>query len=195
MKFMTMGAAKTLQALSLQEYLEIEEKAEFKSEYHQGFLVAMAGSTRNHALIAMNMGAELRHRLRGNGCSTYGSDLKVFIEPLDKSLYPDVTVICGPPAYGLDRKDLIVNPSLVVEVLSGSTEGYDRGEKFSFYRQLPSLQEYVLVSQQRPLVEVFRRAENANEWLLSWAEGLGSSIELAGTSLPLTEVYQGVEWE
>ena len=190
----TMGAAKTLQALSLQEYLEIEEKAEFKSEYHQGFLVAMAGSTRNHSLISSHLVRALGNRI-GQGCEVHGSDLKVFIEPLDKSLYPDVTVICGPPAYGLDRKDLIVNPSLIVEVLSGSTEGYDRGEKFSFYRQLPSLQEYVLVSQQRPLVEVFRRAENANEWLLSWAEGLDSSIELAGTTLPLKEVYQGVEWE
>jgi Uma2 family endonuclease len=190
-----MGAAETLPLLSLEEYLQLEEQAEYKSEYHAGYIVAMAGATRNHSLIGANMLRGIGNALSGS-CEVHGSDLKVYIDALTKSLYPDVTVICGAPEFGKNRKDLITNPSLLIEVLSESTEAFDRGDKFSFYRHIPSLREYVLVSQKKPMIESFFKTEGGF-WKLNYAEGIDSEIhiESLGLSLPLAEVYRGVEWE
>ncbi|MDX2283148.1 MAG: Uma2 family endonuclease [Bacteroidia bacterium] len=180
--------------MSLEEYLRLEEQAECKSEYHGGHIVAMAGATRNHSLIASNLLRGLGGLLPG-ACEIHGSDLKLYIASLSKVLYPDVTVICGPPAYAQQRKDLVLNPQLIVEVLSDGTEAYDRGDKFACYRQIPTLREYLLVSQRQPMIEIFRR--EGQFWVLSYAEGLDAEllVQTAGAPLPLAGVYRGVEWD
>jgi Uma2 family endonuclease len=180
------------------EYLLLERAARHKSELISGEIYAMAGASETHILITGNVFAELRAQFKGRPCRAYASDMRVQINTTGAYVYPDVTAVCGDPVFRPDAHlDTLTNPTLVVEVLSPSTEAYDRDEKAAHYRRLPSLREYVLVAQDRPHVEVYRRRGDAAagaEWILSEADGLGTSVRLASISceLALAEVYDRI---
>jgi len=184
-------------ALSPAEYLLIEREADYKSEYLGGEMFAMAGATALHNLISANVLCELCIGLKGKVCAPYAGDLRIHTPSTGLYTYPDVSVICGPPEFtpADDRLETVTNPTLLVEVLSDSTEAYDRGMKFEHYRSLPSLAEYVLISQKSALVEVFLRQPDGT-WRLTPVNGLGASAPLAslGLELRLAEVYDRVEF-
>ncbi len=162
-----------------------------KHEYLRGQVFAMAGGTPEHAALAMAVGAALSLALAGRRCRVFGSDLRVRVEATDLTTYPDLTVICGSFEPADSDPNAATNPTLIVEVLSDSTEAYDRGEKFAHYRRLPSLSEYVLVSQHEPRLESYRKS-GAGEWVLSEA-GAGQSLILAsleGVRLETDAIYR-----
>lgn len=186
-------ATQPVESLSPEEYLRIERAAEFKSEYIDGFLVAMPGERRPHVLITVNLVRELSTQLLDRPCEVYVQDMRVRITESNMYAYPDVTVVCGQPEFEDDEFDVLLNPTVIIEVLSESTEGYDRGLKFERYRRRPSLREYVLVSQERIVVERFSR--QGEHWLLTDAISLDDVIELSsiGCTLPLRDIYKKVE--
>jgi Uma2 family endonuclease len=147
------------------EYLEIERKAEIKSEYIAGRMYAMSGASRQHNLIAGNTLSEIHPQLRGKDCQAYVSDMRVKVSPTGIYTYPDVVAVCGEPRFEDAHVDTLLNPTVIVEVLSRSTEAYDRGEKFAHYRRIESLREYVLVAQDKIRIEHYRR--DGEEWVLS----------------------------
>ena len=171
------------------EYLAAEAVSEVRHEYLNGDVWAMAGGTPEHSALAAAMIRELGASLRGKPGRTFTSDLRVRILETGLSTYPDVSVVCGQLETSLDDKDAITNPIVPVEVLSEATEAYDRGAKWAHYRRVPSLREYVLVSQVEPLVEVYRRAESGR-WELLEARS-GEAIELAslGVHLDVAAIY------
>lgn len=177
--------------LTVEQYLALERKAETKSEYLNGEVFAMTGATREHNLIVLNVGASLHAQLRGRSCEAYIGDMRVRVSTTGLFTYPDVVVVCGEP--DLDNGfDTLLNPTLIVEVLSESTEDYDRGTKFAHYRTIPSLSEYVLVAQKEVHVEHFIR--QADGWLLTETSDLGDTVELPsiGCRLSLKDVYERV---
>ena len=181
--------------LTPEQYLEIERKAEFKSEFYRGEMFAMSGASREHNLIANNIGGEARGRLRGTPCEVYGSDMRVRVDRTGLYVYPDVVIACGEPRFVDEHVDTLVNPRVLFEILSDSTEKYDRSTKMSQYMQIDSLQEYVLVSQSQQRVEVYQRRSDG-KWNYSDASGLAASITLesVGITLPLSEIYLRVEF-
>jgi Uma2 family endonuclease len=182
------------QHYTAEEYLTLERQAAYKSEYYAGEIFAMAGVSRWHNLIVANVIGELRAQLKGRPCTTYPSDLRVKISPTGLYTYPDVTVFCGDAQFEDTQQDTLVNPTLIVEVLSDSTEAYDRGGKFAHYRKLPSLQEYVLIAQTKPHVEHYVRQPD-NRWLLADADSMQQTLHLPSIDchLALSEVYDKVE--
>lgn len=176
-----------------EEYLALEEKAEYRSEFNDGFIVAMAGGTINHAQITANISRNLGNRLTKN-CTSLTQDVKVRVENYRKFYYPDVLVICGEPILFQKRNDTITNPILLVEVISESTEAKDRGEKMLAYRTLDSLQEYVLVSQNSAVVEQFSKNQDG-KWIHSATIGLKSKVyfESIAVEISLEEIYQRVK--
>jgi Uma2 family endonuclease len=190
-----MPLPETSRRLTEAEYLEIERAALFKSEFYQGEMFAMSGGTLQHSLIATNLAGEFRQRLKGGSCVAYNTDLRVKVEAAGLYTYPDLSVICGPARFVEGTNDTVVNPTILVEVLSDSTEAYDRGTKFEQYRQIPTLQEYLLVSQKAPRIEQFKRQANG-EWLLKIAAGLDQSLELPslGIVISLAEVFAQVDF-
>jgi Uma2 family endonuclease len=188
-----MSAAHELR-LTPEEYLAIEREAERKSEYYDGQMFLMSGASRPHILITSNINWELSSQLRDRPCEVYGGDLRLKVTEAGLYTYPDLTVACGDIQFEDSRSDTLLNPLMVIEVLSPSTEAYDRGRKFSFYRALDSLQEYVLVSQSEHRVERFARQPDSVDWLYSEAVGLESAMELTsiGCRLRLSEVYRKV---
>lgn len=182
--------------LTPEEYLAIERAAPFKSEFINGEMYAMAGASSKHALVTNNVGGELRNRLRGGRCRAFSGDLRVHVPDTGLYTYPDVSVVCGPPQFVSDQFDTLTNPTLIVEVLSPSTENYDRNTKFIHYQRLASLRDYLLVAQNQARVEHYARQEgNPNQWLLTVLTELSASVQLAslGIELPLAEIYDGVE--
>ena len=181
--------------LTPEEYLDIERKAEFKSEYYHGEMFAMAGGSPRHAWIIANLIYELVRQLKGRPCRVYPSDLRLRVSPTGLYTYPDVMVVCGEPQYADDQKDTLLNPVVILEVLSDSTRDYDRGRKFQFYRTLPSLLEYLTVAQDAPHIEQWTRQEE-NRGLLSEFNDLSQSIQLTSIDcvLSLAEVYDKVDW-
>ena len=175
------------------QYLELERAAPFRSEYYNGRMYAMSGGSHGHALIIGNLIGELWGALKKGPCRVTPSDLRVRVSPAGLYTYPDVVVVCGEPKYADNQADTLLNPVLIIEVLSPSTEGYDRGFKSAQYRTLASLQEYALVSQAEPRIEVFRRQPGAG-WLFSEAVGLEAvcRFENVGVSLALAELYDKV---
>jgi len=171
------------------EYLAGEQTSDVKHEYLRGEVWAMSGGTPAHARIQQNVSTALAIALKGKPCGVYSSDLRVRIVSTDRSTYPDVTVICGKLETASDDPDAVVNPHLIVEVLSDSTEASDRGEKFAHYRRLESLQEYVLVSQQTQRVEVFRRGEGVTWTFIPVREGELVEFKSLDVRLDLTDVY------
>ena len=179
--------------LTPEEYLAIERKAEYKSEYFNGEMFAMTGASRKHNLIALNIGGELRQQLKGKPCEAYVNDMRVRIPRTRLYTYPDVVVVCGEPEFEDDFIDTLLNPTLIVEVLSESTESYDRGKKSSYYRTVQSLAEYLLVSQDEYKVEQYVKQADGR-WLLTDIRSPEGVVEL--TSIPcvlaLKEVYDRV---
>jgi Uma2 family endonuclease len=179
---------------SPEEYLALERRAEHKSQFFDGEIFAMSGASRRHNLIAMNIGRELSAQLKGRTCEVYPSDMRVKVSPTGLYTYPDVVVVCGEPRFEDDRDDTLLNPTVVIEVLSPSTEDYDRGRKAEQYRQIESLAEYVLVAQDRHHVEIHRR-QKSGEWLLWETNRPDDTAKLRsiGCELPLVEMYDKVE--
>jgi Uma2 family endonuclease len=179
--------------LTPDQYLEAERGAEFRSEYYNGHIYAMSGGSYQHFQIIGNIAGELHAALKKRSCSVGASDLRLRVSPDGLYTYPDVVVICGDPRFADDRRDTLLNPTLILEVLSPSTEAYDRGFKSAQYRTLESLEEYVLVSQAEPRVEVFRR-QPGGHWLLSEAIGLQAvcRFESLDCAVPLADVYDKV---
>lgn len=176
------------------EYLALERSAREKSEYVNGRIYAMAGASRVHNLIAGNVFGELRARLRGRPCETYMSEMRVKVQQTGMYTYPDVVALCGEPRLEDAELDTLLNPSVIVEVLSPSTESYDRGEKFAHYRRLETLQEYVLVEQVRRRIEHFRR--EGDHWVLTEISDAGGELTLSslGCTLALADIYDRVEF-
>ncbi len=189
-------AVQTKPFITPEEYLERERQAEYKSEYYNGEIFAMSGGTHNHSLLTSNFIAVLNVALRGTGCLVFTSDLRVHIPAVGLYTYPDVSVVCGEVDLLDDMHDILLNPVLLVEVLSPSTESYDRGKKFAFYRSITSLKEYALVSQRQKLVEVFRKNEE-NLWVLHETDEARGTVELAsvGCALQLDDLYANVTFE
>jgi len=175
--------------VSPEEYLELERAAEERHEYLDGEIVAMSGGTVEHSLIAQNIIGELRNALRPKPCKVFTSDMKIRIESANRYTYADAVVVCGPPRLADEVRDTLLNPTAIFEVLSDSTESYDRGEKFAGYRTLPSVQEYVLASQKQEQVEHFHRQPDGS-WLLH-VYGTGETVSLPslGCELKVDEVY------
>ena len=181
--------------LTAEEYLALERQAETKSEYIDGETVAMAGGSPNHSLVIGNLHAELRQCLKGRPCRTYPGDLRVRVPAGNLYTYPDVVVVCGDLQMDDVDPDAVLNPTLIAEVLSPTTESYDRGRKFELYQTLESLKEYVLVAQDRPRVEHFLR-QDGHVWLYTDVSGLESSVSFAsiGCHVLLAEIYDKVDF-
>ena len=179
-------------SITPEQYLALERQAETKSEYFAGEIFAMAGASREHNRISGNAFGELWSQLRDRPCATYNSDMKVRTTE-DHYAYPDVTVVCGEEEFEDEETDVLLNPTLIVEVLSPTTEAWDRGGKFEQYRQRESLQEYVLIAQDRPHVERFAR-QASGQWLLTEVNGLEAVLSLPsiGCEVRLAEVYRNV---
>ena len=183
-----------------EEYLEIERAAEFKSEYFQGEMFpmggpyAMAGAKWAHNLLVGHLVRELGQQLRSRPCDVLPSDMRVRVSQSDLYTYPDVVVVCGEPQFPDDRRDTLLNPNLLVEVLSPSTEAYDRGRKFELYRTIESLSEYLLVSSDRVQAELYTRQPDCR-WLLTAASGMDESLELesVGCRIGLRDLYEKVD--
>ncbi len=169
-----------------EEYLELEREATYKSEYYNGEIFAMAGAGRNHNRIVENLSIDIGFFLKGKPCRTYSSDQRIHIPANGLYTYPDILAVCGKDQL-LDRhKDTIVNPRLIVEVLSESTEAYDRGEKFHLYRSIPTLQEYVLINSRQIAAEVFTKNEEGLWTLTSEAFESEGSVHMTSIGLRLT---------
>ncbi len=180
--------------LTPEEYLAIERAAEYKSEYYGGEMFALAGASRRHNLVTLNIGAELRARLRGKPCISFANDMRVKVDRIGKYTYPDVVVACGEPRFESSDQDTLLNPVVIVEVLSESTEAYDRGQKFEHYRGIESLREYLLVAQDRYRVEQYLRQDDGR-WIFTEISGADSTLVLSsiGCEIPLNEIYHLVE--
>ena len=180
--------------LSPEEYLEIERRAEYKSEYFQGEMFAMAGASLVHNILVSRLVRDLGHQLRRGPCQVLPSDMRVRVSATGLYTYPDVSVVCGPPQLADEHSDILLNPSFIAEVLSPSTEGYDRGRKFEQYRAIASLAEYLLVAQDRVHVELFARPADGR-WVLSEASGPEATLELPGIGcrLSLADLYEKVD--
>lgn len=193
---MNMGEVAITRKYTIQSYLELEKKSKEKFEFHDGNVLAMAGGSPDHSLISANITAELRSLLKSNKgtCKAYNSDVKVAVEEAGRYYYPDASVVCGETLLSALNPQAIVNPLLIVEVLSESTERFDRGEKFFYYRQIPSLKEYLVVSQNQPIAEVYYR-ENENVWQFRTVIGLENTISLQSISgeILMKEVYHNVK--
>jgi len=180
--------------LTADEYLEIERLAPTKHQFYEGEMFAMSGASIPHGRITSNLHAELASQIKGSSCESFVADLRVEVQRSGLFTYPDIAVVCGPHEYRDSKADTLLNPTVIFEVLSPSTENYDRGKKFAHYRLIPSLQVYVLVSQDQPLIECFHR--QGETWNLIIAEGLDASlrIEEIGVEIPLREIYARVEF-
>jgi Uma2 family endonuclease len=176
--------------LSPEEYLALERKAEFKSEYMDGVVYAFVGGSPRHNLIVANIIITLGGQLKGRPCRVYPSDLKVRTPNSTRFFYPDVSVVCGDDEIADDEQNVILNPTMIVEVSSESTAAFDRGKKFLSYQQIGSLQEYLLVSQDELLVEGYARQGNAT-WLYTKVTGLEGTLTLPSVNceLPLKDIY------
>jgi Uma2 family endonuclease len=181
--------------LTPEQYLEIERKAEFKSEYFQGEMFAMSGARYPHIGIVANTMRELGQQLRRGPCRPLSNDMRVRVTPTGLYTYPDVVVICGEPQFLDDTFDTLLNPTVIIEVLSESTEAYDRGQKFAQYRSLESLKEYLLISSLRVSVERYTRQPDGS-WNYIAKASLEDSLDMVsvGCHLALADVYEKVDF-
>lgn len=183
---------------TVEQYLDMERLAEERHEFHDGEVLAMAGGTVKHALVVTNTSGEIRNALKGKPCRAYGSELKITLRETNSFVYPDVSVICGEPIPDArDRNaESASNPKLIVEVLSPSTERYDRTKKFELYRTLETLEEYLLIGVEEPRVDAFFRQADGTWAFDSWS-GVEATITLRslGLSIPASEIYAGVKFD
>jgi Uma2 family endonuclease len=190
-----MSALPATTAITIEKYLEQEETALEKHEYYYGEVFAMAGATIDHNTIVGNAIAEINSFLKGKACRVFPSDLKVHIEANSLFTYPDLSIVCGPPETWNNRSDTITNPAVIIEVVSRSTESYDRGQKFKLYRAIPSLQEYILISSTEVLLEHYKK-QNPQVWSFNERKELGDAlkIETVQFACPLSEIYRDVSF-
>ena len=176
------------------EYLALERKSEIRSEYIAGRMFAMSGASRRHSLIAGNFYRELSSQLRDRACEAHIADLRVKVSPTGLYTYPDIVAVCGEVKLEDEHFDTLLNPTVIVEVLSESTEAYDRGEKFAHYRRLDTLREYVLVAQDKIRIEHYRR--EGEEWILSEVSGPDATLHLGSLDchVPVAAIYEKVEF-
>ena len=184
--------------MTIAEYLAFEETSEERHEYHDGEVFAMSGGTVEHGRVCRNLTIMLGNRLRGSGCENFDSNMRVAVSTARRFVYPDATVVCGPPKFheGDPKRTTIVNPRVVFEVLSESTEGYDRGDKFDQYRRIESLEEVILIGRTSLGAQGFLRQDDGTWSLAAW-DGIGglARIRCLDLKLPLSELYEGVEFQ
>ena len=190
-----MAVANPVHKLTEAEYLELERRAEFRGEFLDGEMFAMAGGSRSHSLIKCNLIVAMRTQLKGCPCWVYDSDMRVKVQESGLYTYPDVSVAYGQEQFEDENDDTLLNPTVIVDVLSDSCEAYDRGKKFELYRQVPSLREYVMVNQHKPLIEQFIR-QGSGEWLPRAVAGLESKLTLPsiGITLQTADVYSEIRF-
>ena len=178
---------------SFEEYLELEETSNYKHEYQDGEVVPMTGGTTEHNKIALNFAAYLKFALKGQKYNIFIGDVKLWIPHYRQGTYPDVMIIDGKPIYYGGGKTTVTNPSLIVEILSKSTQNYDQGDKFLYYRSLPKFKEYILISQNQYYVMQYNKT-NEGKWLLTEYEGENSILSLISVNFDITfqEIYEGV---
>ena len=177
------------------EYLELERAGTSKHEYFAGDIFAMTGASEQHNLIASNVVASLHQQMRGRSCRIYPSDMRLKIMQSGLNIYPDITIVCGSPQFtDAAKRDTLLNPIVIIEILSPSTERYDRGMKFQHYRTIPSLQEYILIAQDEQHIERYTR-HDANQWILIEASGSDATLAISSVSvtLALSDVYEQVD--
>ena len=188
--------AKKLNEVSWSEYLDLEVSTGKKYEFHNGEVFAMSGGTLDHGLISGNAFGEIKFALKNanRDCTAINNDVKLFIKAEEKFVYPDAMVVCGPIEVSDEMVNAVVNPVIIIEVLSKSTEAYDRGDKFHSYRQIPSLREYVLIDQDKARVEIFRKRSDL--WRIDLIEGVNQSFRLESIDLEfdLASFYDGISW-
>lgn len=183
-----MSNAAPLPSTTYEEYLALEATAELKHEWLDGVVYAMSGGTPSHARIAFNFGRALGNAMAGMPCAGFTADLRIRVRETGLATYPDISVVCGGMETDPKDKNAATNPTLLVEVLSETTEAYDRGEKFAHYRRIPSLREYVLVGQTEPRVEVFRRNPD-DTWTLHEFTGGLVRLQSIDVAVPLADIY------
>jgi Uma2 family endonuclease len=180
------------------EYLRIERESPYKSEYFKGEMFAMAGGSARHSLIIANLVRELGNRLKGRPCMAFESNLRIRVAATGLYTYPDASVVCGELEYDTEdtRSETITNPTVIAEVLSPTTEAYDRGKKFRHYGRLETLKEYLLISQETPAIERFYRNLDGT-WTLTTKTGLDQTLELPsiGITISLAEIFDRVQFE
>lgn len=179
---------------SADEYLALEENADYRSQFYNGEIFAMAGATRRHNAIASNTLAYLHFQLRNRECEIYQNDMRVKVTETLYT-YPDVVIVCGKAQIEKKRGENLLNPIVLIEVLSPSTEKFDRGEKAKLYRAMPSLNEYILISQDKPGIEHFIRQENGG-WLLTELSEMSEILHLPNIEceIALSEIYAKVDF-
>jgi Uma2 family endonuclease len=179
-----------------EEYLEMERKAEYKSEYFNGEMFSITGANRFHCLISANLNGLLWQQRKVRNFEAYSSKMRVFVPKTGLYTYPDVVVVCGEPKFQDKVFDTLLNPTLLIEVLSESTESYDRGKKFAHYRSIESLQEYVLVSTDEARIEKYVKHGDVF-WFFTEAVGLEAEIEFSSIEcrIALAEVYDKIDFE
>jgi Uma2 family endonuclease len=187
-------SSQPIKLLTVEQYLEIERAAEFRSEYLNGEMFAMAGGSINHGMIAADTLIRIGEQLRGKPCAVVGSDVRLFCKPANVFTYPDLFVFCGPRKYLDAEKDTLLDTTVIVEVLSPSTQNYDRGEKFRYYRGLPSFAEYLLLAQDAIRAEHHVRQDDGS-WVFRELNGPDVWIELksVGCTLQLGDLYEHAE--
>jgi Uma2 family endonuclease len=183
--------------LTPEEYLRLERAAEFKSEYYYGQMFAMSGGRLPQALLPARITAALAPLIGVRGFEIATSDLRVQASPSGPYFYPDLTVYCGEAQLADQHQDMLLNPRVIFEVLSKSSEAYDRGVKFDEYRKIGSLQEYVLVWQTEPRIEVWRRPVSGSEWVGAYYAGIDDAcrLESLGCSISLNDIYRNIPFE
>ena len=177
--------------LTPEEYLEIEDKAEYKSEYFAGEMFAMAGGSDNHSLLAVEAARILGNQFVGRPCLVYNSDMRIRVSETGLYTYPDVSAVCGPSQLEGGHNQTLLNPNLIIEVLSPSTEAYDRGRKFEHYRTIPSLTQYLLIASDRVHADVFTRG-NEGVWMLASASEPDDVLRLTSVdcTMRLADLYE-----
>lgn len=177
--------AQKKELISAEEYLKMEETVEYKSEYYHGEIFAMSGASHNHNVIAVNIAASLHGSLRNSDCFVYTSDMKIEVEKDEHYVYPDVSVVCGDIEFVDNRTDIIANPVVIFEILSESTKDYDKGSKFTAYRGLRSLQDYILIDQYSCHVEHFSKNE-ADKWELDEFKDMNYVLRIRSVDVELS---------
>ena len=188
-----MSALPKISYYTPQEYLRLEREADYKSEYFKGEIFAMAGASENHNMISRRVSGALYNHLQGKKCTHYSADMKLHIPANTLYTYPDLMVVCGDKQFVDGEKDIIMNPVIIIEVLSKTTEAYDRGGKFALYRSIPSLREYVMISSLTIRAEVMRKENDSPFWFLAdEADNLEGSIYLKNIDLivSLSDIYE-----
>lgn len=194
---MGLAKLKTVHFTSPEDYLEFERSSETRHEFLDGDLFAMAGESLSHSRVCTNLSGEVRNKLKGRKCEPLSPNMKVRTSNASLFAYPDLTIVCGEPQFHDSKKDVLINPKVIFEVLSPSTELYDRTTKFMRFRMgNETLSDYILVSQAKPFVEIFTRQDDG-EWRYRSYNSLSDSFEIASVdcTLTLSEIYDRVEFE